>query len=252
MICQRSACSALSELLGPERRRLDVDHPARHRRGPVGVRDVERRIQDRLMADAVGMHVSLVRQVHQVVDNQAVVALERIEGPALPHPFGPVVPVEIRDLRRVRERGIARPDPHQPVPLRHRIGTHASRRVDGLLCRHVGAAAGRVEHQPVISARDFVAVEPPHRQRQQPVPAGVLERRDLSVRVSPVFPTQGVSLRPEFAASVGLATITPGLKFPPPDRVAMWRVGRSQGDLHHGTRDQLFWCRHLMAGEMRP
>ena len=101
-----------AKLLCPEWRRLDVDHPARHRGAAVGMRHVEWRVEDRIMTDAVGVHISLVRQVHQIVDDQAVVALERVKGATFANPIGTVIPMKIGDLRRICERGITRPDPH--------------------------------------------------------------------------------------------------------------------------------------------
>ena len=182
MICHRSTCSpGLSSCLAQNGGGSIFVHPARHGRRAVRMRDVEGRVGDRLVADAAGMDVGLVRQVHQVVDDEAVVAFQAVEGAALADPFGAVVPVEIRDLGRIGQSGIAGPDPDEPMPLGDRIGADAGGRIDGLLRRHVGAAPGGIEDEPMIAADHLVAFEAPHGERQQPVPAGVLERRHLPV-----------------------------------------------------------------------
>ena len=133
------------------------------------------------MADAVGVHIGLVRQVHQIVDDKAIVAFEAIERAALAFPFVAVVPVEVRQRGGVRQSGIAGPDPDEAMALGDRIGAHAGRRIDCLLRRHEGAPAGGIEDQPVIAAHNLIAGKTSHRQRQQPMPAGVLERRDSTV-----------------------------------------------------------------------
>ena len=174
----------LAQLLGPERRRIDVDHPARHGRGVLGVRHVERRVEDGVVADAVGMHVGLVRQIHQIVDHQAIVAFEAIERAALAFPFGAVVPVKVRQDGGIGSRGIAGPDPDQPMPLDHGIGAHAGRRIDGLLRGHETATSRRIEDQTVVAAHDLIADEPSERKRQQPMPAGILQRDGIPVRAA--------------------------------------------------------------------
>ena len=142
--------------------------------------DVERGFGDVVIADAGAMHESLVRQVHQIVDHEAVVALH-MNGLAVAGPGRIVVPVHVGHQRRVRQRRIAHPQPDETMAFDHGIGTHAGGRIDGVLRGHVGAAALRVEFQPVIAADDGVAVEPSLGQRHQPVPAGILQRAHLPV-----------------------------------------------------------------------
>ena len=180
MICQRSTGPGLPQLRRPERRRLDAVHPARHGHGLVAMGDVERGFGDVVIADAGAVHEGLVGQVHQIVDHQPVVALH-MNGLAVAGPGRIVVPVHVGHQRRVGQRRIAHPQPDEAMPLDHGIGAHAGRGVDGVLRGHVGAAALRIEFQPVIAADDVVAVEPSLGQRHQPVPAGVLQRAHLSV-----------------------------------------------------------------------
>ena len=170
----------LLQLLGPERRRLDALHPPRHRHGLLAMGDVERRFRHRFIADGGAVHKGLVRQIHQIVDDEAVVALH-MDGLAVAGPGRIVIPVHVRHQRRIGERGIAHPEPDEAMALDHGIGAHAGRRIDGLLRGHEGAAALRIVFQAVIAADDGVALEPALRQRHQPVPAGVFQRRDLPV-----------------------------------------------------------------------
>ena len=136
---------------------------------------------DGVVADAAGMHVGLVRQVHQIVDHQPVVAFEREWS------------CPRRSIRRRRSSASRAPapgsasagSPGQSQTRRCRsttgIGAHAGRRIDRLLRRHERASARRIEHQAVVAAHDLIADQPAHRQRQQPMPAGVLERGDRAV-----------------------------------------------------------------------
>ena len=172
--------AGLAELRAPERRRLDIAHPAGDGRGAIGMGRLERRFGDRIVADAGRVHEGLVRQVHQIVEHQAIVAFD-VNGLAVAFPFRIVVPVQVRHLGRVGERGIARPHPYETMLLDHREGTHAGRRIDGLLRRHEGAAAMRVENQPVIAAHHLVAAQLSLRERQQPMPAGVFQRHRTAV-----------------------------------------------------------------------
>ena len=98
MICQRSTGPGLPSCARPERRRLDAGHPARD--GRVGVAECvtfEGRLGDGAVADARAMHECLVGQVHQVVDNQSVVALH-VSGLAVSSPGRIVGPMQVRHL----------------------------------------------------------------------------------------------------------------------------------------------------------
>ena len=180
MICQRSTGPGLLQLPGPERRRLDALHPARHRHRLLAMGDVEGRLGDRIVADAGAVHKRLVRQVHQIVDDEAVVAFD-VNGLAVAGPGRIVIPVHVRHQRGIGKRGIAHPEPDEAMPLDHRIGAHASGRVDGLLRGHEGAATLRIVFQAVIAADHGVAVEPPPGERHQAVPAGIFQRCNLAI-----------------------------------------------------------------------
>ena len=132
------------------------------------------------LANAAAMHKGLMCQVHQVVDHQAVIAVDG-DQLAVTGPGRVVVPVEVGHQRRVGLGRVAGPDPDEPVLLNHRVAAHAGRGVEGFLARHVGAAALRVVSQPVVAAHHFIAFQPPHRQRQQSVPASVFEHCHLAI-----------------------------------------------------------------------
>jgi hypothetical protein len=106
--------------------------------------DVERRFGHRFIADGGAVHKSLVREVHEIVDDETVVAFD-MNGLAVAGPAGIVVPVHVRYQRGIGQRRIAHPEPDETMPLDHWIRAHAGRRIDGLLRGHEGAAALRVE-----------------------------------------------------------------------------------------------------------
>ena len=170
----------MADLPGPERRRRDAFHPAGDGGKAVAVGGDERRLGHRPVADAAAVHEGLMRQVHQVVDHQAVVALHP-DQLAVAGPARAVVPVQVGDQRRVGQRCITRPHPDEAVALHHRIAAHAGRRVQRLLRRHVCAAALCIEYKTVVAADHLVAVQPAHGQRQQAVPAGILQRGGAAV-----------------------------------------------------------------------
>ena len=78
----------------------------------------------RALADAGAVHEGFVGQVHQVVDHEAVVALDG-DQLAVASPLGIVVPVHVGHERRIRLGGIAGPDPHKAMPLDNRKRAYA-------------------------------------------------------------------------------------------------------------------------------
>src|ERR1700746_1492358 len=89
--------------------------------------------------------------------------------------------MKIWHLGRIRQRRITRPDPHQLMTLNGRIRAYGGRWVDGLLRRHVGATAGRIEDETGITADPLVAPKSAKRERQQAMPARVLQRDHRAV-----------------------------------------------------------------------
>ena len=141
----------------------------------------KRRFCDFAVADAGAMHKSFMRQVHQVVHHQAVVALDGYQL-AVARPGRVVVPMHVGHQRRVGFGRVAWPDPHKTVPLQNRKTAHTRRRVERFLARHVGAVSLHVVDQPVVAASDFVAIEVAQRQRHQPMPASVFQRSRFAIQ----------------------------------------------------------------------
>jgi hypothetical protein len=173
-----AACVA--DLAAPERWCVDALHPARDGGRTVAVRGDEGRLGHFAVADRRAVHEGLVRQVHEVVDHEPVVAVDA-DHLAVAGPGGVVVPVHVGHERGVGLGRIAGPDPDEAVLLDHRKVAHARRGVERFLARHVGAAALAVVDQAVVAADQLVAFEAAERERHQPVPAGVFERGDLAV-----------------------------------------------------------------------
>ena len=118
------------------------------------------------------MHEGLVRQVHQVVDDETVVALH-LDQLAIGSPIRVLVPMHVGDERGIGQCWIARPDPDEAVLLSDRVGLHTGGRIDGVLRGHVYTAPGLIEFETVIAADDIITFEPPERQRHQPMPTGI-------------------------------------------------------------------------------
>ena len=132
--------------------------------------------RQRVVPDARPVHELLVRQVHQVVDDQLVAAVD-VDRLAVARPVGVVVPVQVRHGVGVGQRRVAGPHPDVAVPLHHRVGVHRGAGVDRVLGRHEGGAAVGVVADAVVAAHDLVvAAQLAHRQRRQPVPARVGQR----------------------------------------------------------------------------
>ena len=140
-----------------------------------GLRRRQRLIQ-LLLADAVGMHVRFVREVHQVVDQQAIVAANVVE-PARERPVGIVNPVGSVDFFGVRTRRISRPHPDEAVALDDRIAWNR-RKALHTLPRHCHGLAVAAHLQAVVAAYELAFAHPSQRQRCAAVGAEVLERSD--------------------------------------------------------------------------
>ena len=167
---------AVLQVALPERRRLDAEHPLGDGDRVPAVGDLEVGLAQRVVPDARPVHELLVRQVHQVVDDELVAAVD-VDRLAVARPGGVVVVVQVRDRVRVGERRVARPDPHVAVPLHHRVGVHRRRRVDRVLGGHERGPAVGVVADAVVAAHDLVvAAQLAHRQRREPVPARVGQR----------------------------------------------------------------------------
>src|SRR3990167_4957633 len=163
----------------PERRRHDVLHMPAGDHVVALNRGHWRDLVDLLLADARCMHIGLVGQVHQVVNHQAVVAVD-VEQTAAIGPVRAVGPFQVMDQRRVGLLGIARPDPDKAVTLFYRIAADA-REATHTLARHgLGFAVG-AHGQAVIAADQLAVLDETQGQGRAPVRAEILDRRDLAL-----------------------------------------------------------------------
>ena len=126
----------------------------------------------------VGVHVGLVRQVHQVVDHQPVVALRRGTGRRRRPTRGSSAHGRWWSLRRIGLRRVARPDPDEAVALDHRVGADR-RKAAHALAGHRDASCRRSPSPGRGSRRRAcLSTHAAERQRRAAVRAEVLERRD--------------------------------------------------------------------------
>ena len=108
------------------------------------------------------MDVSFVRQVHQVVDAEAVVAANPIVA-TVERPGGIGTGPEIGDQGGVGLFSLTDPYPGEAVAFDNRIGLHAGRAGDRVvLKRHLDTAAFAVDQQAVVAAANVVAFLDPH------------------------------------------------------------------------------------------
>ena len=157
-------------------------HPLRDRDRAFVVGDLEIGLRQRVVADARPVHELLVGEVHEVVDDELVAAVD-VDRLAVTGPLGVVVPVQVGHEVGVGERRVARPHPHVAVPLDHRVGVHGGAGVDRLLRGHERGPAVGVVADAVVAALDLVgAAQLAHRQRRQPVPARVGQRHRAALR----------------------------------------------------------------------
>jgi hypothetical protein len=97
-----------------------------------------------------------VRKVQEIVEYQLVVGFyAQLPGQTCPF-FVIADEVERRNSVRVRQAGVAHPDPAGAVALDQRIGLHARTARNGRTVRVVGALPVSVELQPVVRALDVV------------------------------------------------------------------------------------------------
>jgi hypothetical protein len=137
---------------------------------------------DLLLPDAARMHVCLVREVHQVVDHQPVIALDVVQAAAV-RPLGMPGPGAMMDRRGVRLRAVARPDPHEAMALDDRKRPYRRKSAHALQ-RHRDRLAIRAHLEPVIAAHQPAFHDAPERQRRAAMRAPVLDRRDAAFRTA--------------------------------------------------------------------
>jgi hypothetical protein len=175
-ICQRSPVAAQRGL--PERRRHDVFHEAAGDHFLALDLGRHRRFVDFLLADAGRVHVGLVGQVHQVVDHQAVLAVDVVQA-ATVGPFRILGPFQVVDGGRIGQRLVARPDPDEAVALFDRVAADAGEAAHAL-ARHADRLAFAAHFQAVVAAHQVAVTDKAQRQRRAAVRAEILDRGDLA------------------------------------------------------------------------
>jgi hypothetical protein len=162
---------------GPEGRGGDVLHEATgdHRVAIHG--GLARHFVDLFLANAVGVHIGLVGEVHQVVDHQTVVGLDVIQAAAV-CPFGVVMPFHDRDQCRVCLVPLAGPDPYESVALFHREASNGRKAAD-TLARHGDGLAVATHLQPVVPAHQLAIADTAQGERRAAVGAKIFHGRDF-------------------------------------------------------------------------
>ena len=163
----------------PERGRGNVAHEAAGHHLVAVDRGLAGRFVDFLLTDAGAVHIGLVRQVHQVVDHQPVVGLDVVK-PAAVGPLGVVVPLHVRDQRRVGLVLVTWPDPDEPVALHHRKAADRGEAADAL-AGHGDRLAVATHFQPVVATDQLALADVAQRQRGAAVRAEIFHRRDLAL-----------------------------------------------------------------------
>ena len=129
------------------------------------------------LANAGGVHIGFVRQVHQVIDHQAVIAGNVI----MPAAVGPVrifKPFKHGHGRFIGQVGVARPDPNKTVTLDHRK-TLDRRKAAHPLAWHGHGLSVATHLQAVVTADQFAIAHFAQRQRGAAVRAEVFDGCDF-------------------------------------------------------------------------
>jgi hypothetical protein len=146
-----------------EPRRLDVTRRWQRIAHPASELDAGRRAHRlhlsfdmlrRVAADRPAMQITEMRQVHQIVDHQHVIAFDRIHC-VLVRPGRVIIVIgKIDDRCRVGQDRVTEPDPQELVLLDQRIASHRCVGRDLALPRHLHTSAGRVDDEAMIAALD--------------------------------------------------------------------------------------------------
>ena len=154
MSCQRSIVPSVDAgvalVVGRNRRALHVPEHAHDVAVGFGRR---RRLDDIHAADRAAVDVRLVREIHQVVDEQRVARFDRREVfDVMPRRIDG--PRNLRQRRRIGALGIAHPDPHERSAFDERKRAHAGVLRHRRLAGHRDARAAGIVHEAVIAAHD--------------------------------------------------------------------------------------------------
>ena len=161
----------------PERRRQDPAHETAGGHGVAVHRGLAGGFVDFLLADAGGMDVGFMRQVHQVVDHQPVIALD-VKQAAAKSPGGVVVPLHVRDVVGVRQGRVTGPDPDEPIAFLDREALDRGKAAHAL-AGHGDRLAVAAHGQTVVAADQFALLHIPEGERRAPVRTEILDGRHL-------------------------------------------------------------------------
>ena len=129
------------------------------------------------LANAGGVHIGFVRQVHEVVDHQAVIALDVKQSAAI-SPVRAIGPFQGVFFLLVGLRGVAWPYPNKAVALQHGV-TFDGWKTAHPLPRHVHGLAVVTHFQAVIAAHQLALAHLPQRQRRAAVRTKVFQGMHL-------------------------------------------------------------------------
>ncbi len=162
----------------PERRRHYIFHETtRDYRGSFGP-GFWSRFVDLFLADAARVHVGLVSQVHQIVDHEAIVAVDVVK-PAAIGPFRTFGPVQMMDLCRIGQRRVAGPDPDEAVTLRDWKSPDRRKSADAL-AGHRDRLSIMAHGESVIATNELAFDNFAERERSAAVGAEILDCGDLA------------------------------------------------------------------------
>lgn len=159
---------------------LVVEHPAVHDDAAVGFGDAQGRVFGGACGKAALVDPCHMGGVEQVVAHQQVVAVEFHRRAAVDAPCGVVEVFNLEDVGRVGQRGVAHPDPDQPVFFMQRVGVDFGVGGDAACARSPDAAACAIEGEAVVAAFDGVAFDAAFAEGEFAVGAGVFEGDKLA------------------------------------------------------------------------
>ena len=126
------------------------------------------------------MHMRFMRQVHQIVDNEAIIARDLI-CPAVRAPSFGLGHPQIGQQVEISTRRITNPDPHKIIPLHDGISGDTHGRILRGRARHLQTLSGTIEQKAVIAAAQCVSFDHAHGEREQAMRTHIFERDDASI-----------------------------------------------------------------------
>ena len=129
-------------------------------------------------AHRLGVEIAEMRQVHQIVDHQHVIGLDRIDVVLVGPPRAIVMIRKVDDPGHVGLGRITHPQPYQLVLLDRGVAPHPGVFRDQHLPGNPHAATRSVDDEAVIAALNPVSDHRAHMERRTPMTAAVGECSD--------------------------------------------------------------------------